>query len=205
MRARSLSQIFAAAMVMTLAAYVALQGQNTAAKPVTLAVVDVQKIFSTIKEKSEMEAEITRQTEQVQKEEQDRKQKLNDLQQDLSVLAPESDAFKQTQEKLEKQAIEFQTWKQFTAQKLEREKTIRIEQLYLKVVDAVGRKAQRDGFDVVLFKDETEKLRGQNQQQLAAIIQTRKVLYAAPQLDVTDQLIQMLDNEYNNRGKNGKK
>lgn len=169
------------------------------AKPVTAAVVDVQKVFNELDEKNSVEADITQQAEKLQKEEQDKQTELKALDADLRILAPDSDAYKQTRNKLEMKAIEFQAWKQFQQRKLESEKAIRIEALYLKVIDSIERVAKKEGFDLVLFKDQTESLRGQNAQQLATLIQVRKVLYSNPSLDITDQIKTMCNNEYNTR------
>ena len=167
----------------------------------SVAVVDIEKVFTDLDEKATIEAEITAQTEQLQKLEQKKQTEINALQADMEILSPESDAFKQTKDNLEKKLIELQVWRQVKKRQLEGEKTLRIEGLYRKTLEAVARVAKNSGYDLVLFKDKVANLRGQNQQQLAALIQVRKVLYAADDLDITDRISQMLNNEYNNRAK----
>ena len=126
---------------------------------------------------------------------------MNTLQADLGILAAGTPAYQETQTKLENKALEFQVWKQFNQRKLEREKVVRLEALYRKVVDAIGGVAKQNNYDIVMFKDSTGDLKGENQQQLAAMIQVRKVLYSNPDLDITDQITQKLNNEWNNRKK----
>ena len=81
---------------------------------------------------------------------------------------------------------------------IEGERTLRVQDLYHKVLAAVGRLAQREGYDLVLQND-TQDFRPENQQQLMAMILGRKVLHVNSKLDVSDALIQMLNNEYVNR------
>ncbi len=199
---RSIQPVLIAALVvaLTLSLSLSLRAVGGAApKQATIAVVDVQKVFSALQERGDLEAEITVQTERLQKEEQDRQQDLKAMQSDLALLNPDADAFKTKRDQLENKAIEFQVWKQVMGRKLENEKTMRIEQLYGKVIDAIERMAKKGNVDLVLYKDQTEKLTGQNQQQLAAMIQVRKCLYASSDLDLTDQIAQTLNNEFANR------
>lgn len=198
---QSLSMIAVAMVVVALAAAANLVAQGKAARPSAVAVVDVQQVFNSLDEKATVEADITQQTEQLQKQEQDRQTELKALQADLGILAAGTPAYEETQTKLENKALEFQVWKQFNQRKLEREKVVRLEALYRKVVDAIGGVAKQNNYDLVLFKDNTGDLKGENQQQLAAMIQVRKVLYSDPSLDITDQITQKLNNEWNNRKK----
>jgi Skp family chaperone for outer membrane proteins len=205
MKRSSLTFALVVALALSLTSLVTLQGQNTP-KPrsISAAVVDLQKVFNSLEEKKSVEAEIVRRKEANDRTEQERAQEVRALQADLGVLAPDTDAFKQTQAKAEQKAIELEVWARLEKAKLEREAAIQMEGLYLKVLAAIKKKAERDGIDLVLYKDPTESARGRNQQEVATTIQLRKVLYAAPELDITDQITQMLNNEYNNRAKAAK-
>lgn len=198
---QSLTIIAVAALAFALASGGALVAAANKPRAVTVAVVDVQKVFNSLDEKASVEADITQQTESLQKQEQDKQTALKALQADLSVLVAGTKAYDDTQDKLENKAIEFKVWQQFNQRKLEHDKAARLEALYKKVVDAIGSIAKSSGYDLVLFKDNTGDIKGENQQQLAAMIQVRKVLYSAPDLDITDQVTQKLNNEWNNRKK----
>lgn len=171
---------------------------QNAKKPAVIAVVDVQKVFANLKERDAVEADITQQTEALQKEATERAQKIKELEADLPLLAKDSKAWKETRENLERMAIEFKAWQEFKKRSLEREKVIRIQELYQKAIDQIGKVAERDGYDLVLFKDQTEAPSTSNQQQIAAIIQNRKLLYAAERMDITDQITQVLNNQFAN-------
>jgi Skp family chaperone for outer membrane proteins len=181
---------------------VGLQGQEgSAGSGVKLAVVNVQTVFNTMDEKAAVEADIVQQAERLQKEEQDRQNAIRALQSDLDILAKDSAAYTQTRNTLEQKAIEFQAWKQYMQRKLESEKTIRTEGLYNNALAVVARLAEQNGYDLVLQKDDTSSMKAQNQQQLIALILSRKVLYSSAKLDITDQVIQICNNEFNNRAK----
>lgn len=201
----SLTLILAIALCVTLTSLVTLRGQNaTKAAPVSVAVVDLQKVFNTLHEKGKVEADIVRKREANERAAQEKGQEVRQLEADLGVLNPDTEAYKQTQEKVQTKAIELEVWVRLEKQKLEREAAIQMEALYLKVLDAIKRRAEQGGYDLVLYKDPTESARGQTQQQVATTIQLRKVLYAKAELDLTEQIAQMLNNEFNNRAKAAK-
>ena len=194
------NRTFALAAAVLLTCLLTLQGQNSASRrPTAIAVVDVQKVLNNLAEKNSIEADITRRTEQLQRETNDRAKEIRELEQDLSILGPSSEAFRQTDEKRQEKTISLEVWQRLKVQELEREKAIQTELLYRKVGQAVERLAQKQGYDLVLYKDETEPVRGKTQQQVGVIINMRKVLYASPELDVTDQITQTLNNEFKNK------
>ncbi|MDH3585361.1 MAG: OmpH family outer membrane protein [Phycisphaerae bacterium] len=196
-RQQSFTLIAVTCLAVVLLTMVDLRGQAAGgAKPASVAVIDVQAVFGKLEEKAAIEADIQVQADRIQKEEQERQTEVKALQSDLNILRPESPAYNQTQEKLNKKLIEFEVWRQYTRKQLESENTIRIESLYRKVVDAVGSAAKRQGYDLVLYKDQTTPVRGKSQQEVAAKIQLRKVLYSDARLDITEPITQQLNAEY---------
>lgn len=194
--------IVVAALGLSLLTTVSSQGQNKPGpRPASVAVVNLGKIFENSDERGARRAEVSGQLEALQKEEATRRKELETLKTDLEILGPETDAHRQTIEKLESKAIEFDTWLQYQKRKLERESTLQDETLYRKIMEAVARIAKQDGYDVVLYMDSVDSVRSQTRQQLMGQIQTRRVLYAADGLDITDAVSQMLNNEYKNRAK----
>ena len=204
MARRQLFTIVAVVAAATLVGVMNLHGQQAGqgggVQPPRTAVVDVQEVFNNLDEKAAVEADIARQAESLNREDQERQSEIKALRSDLSVLSPESDAYQQTRTEVQRKLIEYQSWKEFSRQQLEREKTIRMEALFREIVAAVEQVAQSNGYDLVIQKDDGRNLRSaDNQQQLTALILQRKVLYAAPQLNITDQVIQVTNNAYNNR------
>ena len=188
---RSSMWMLAAAAVMSMT--VAAQAQ----KATGVAVVDVQKAFDALREKVQVEAELQSAADVVKQEDTRRQQKLQELQQDLKILAAGTAPYDRKQEELERAALDRQVWLQFQQAKLNRERAVRIEGIYKKMVDAIGRVATAGGFKIVLFK-EPEMTLGQitKPEQISAVIGARKVLWSADELDLTDQVIQKLNNEF---------
>jgi Skp family chaperone for outer membrane proteins len=188
------------ALILTLLAAVTLHGQANSASPTKVAVLDVQKVFQALDERSAVDADLTQETERLQKQEQEQRQKLKEMEADLSILGRDSDAYKQTMAKAEQMAIELQAWLQVKQRRLEQERTLRVQDLYNKILGATQRLAEQQGYDLVVQRD-MQNVRPENQKELAAMILSRKVIYASNQLDITEVVTQLLNNEFNNRAK----
>jgi len=166
-------------------------------KATGVGVVDVQKAFDALKEKTQVEAELQSAADLVKTEDQRRTTKLNDLQNDLKVLAAGTPPYEKKQEELERAALDRQVWLQFQQAKLNRERALRIEAIYKRMIDAVGRVATANGFKVVLFKEPDVNLSQITKpEQISAVIGARKVLWSSDELDLTEQVTTKLNNEF---------
>lgn len=168
-------------------------------RPTAIAVCDVQRLFDSLKEKAQVEGDLQVQAQKLQQEKTDREKDLRQLQSDLEILAPDTPAYDQKQDELERKAVELQAWAQFQQNKLNRERAVQIEGIYRKMADAIGRVAKENGYDVVLFKEAEINFRGAKPEQLSGLIQIRKVLFAVDDLDVTDVTVSKMNNEFVNR------
>ncbi len=177
---------------------VANAGYRLGGRPTAAAVVDVQMVFESLKEKMQIEADLKGRLEQLNQDEQNQKQSLQELQSDMEILAPDTPAYNEKQDQLERKVIELQSWISFQTQKLNRERGMQIERLYRKAVDAIGRVAQQSSYDIVFFKEKPVNFAGAKPEALNTLIQVRKVLWSAADLDLTDEVIQMMNNEYTN-------
>ncbi len=169
------------------------------ARPTAVAVVNVQEVFESLEEKTQVETTMKAQLDSLNEQEQDRKKELQALQADLEILAPGTPAFTEKQHELERKSIELQAWRGFQTQKLQRERGIQIEMLYRKVIDSIGQVAEQNQYDIVMFKESAVNFQGAKPEALTALIQVRKVLWAADDLDLTNNVIQMMNNEFSNR------
>ncbi|MDX1681513.1 MAG: OmpH family outer membrane protein [Phycisphaeraceae bacterium] len=168
------------------------------AEPTATAVVNVQHAFESLDEKTQVEADLKTRQEQVLQERQEKQESLKQLQQDLEILAPGTPAFQQKQEQLQKKALELKVWIEYQGQRLERERIIRLEALYRKLLESIGRVAKDNGYHVVLFQEDEVNFRNASANQISAAVQMRKVLWADEKLDLTDEVIQRMNNEWQN-------
>jgi Skp family chaperone for outer membrane proteins len=190
----------AAALVLLATGLTALRGQAAGSpRQVVVAVVDIQKVITDMAERSSIEAELVRRKDQLDRQDAEKQQEIRDLTQDLGVLGPDSNAFKETEAKAKERMIALEVWRRIERESLEREAIIQRERLYRIATDAVARLAKKNAYDLVLTRDEIDSSRIRAREQLELAMATRKVIYAASELDITDQVAQLLNNEFKNR------
>ncbi len=124
--------------------------------------------------------------------------RLKKAKQDLDLLPPDSP------QRIEKgvEVIELQA--QAEGKKNALQTVINIENgkvvkdLYLKVVAAAERLAQKEGLDLVMMDDRVMELPpGGSDRDMNMAIQSKRVLFAQKGMEVTEQLATLMNNEYN--------
>ncbi|MBI1337055.1 MAG: hypothetical protein GC164_08845 [Phycisphaera sp.] len=186
--------------VLMLAGYVTAQGRTAGrGRPTAVAVCDVQRAFDAMEEKKHVEADLQTRAQKLQQEKQDREKEITQLQSDLDMLAPDTPAYDQKQADLERRAIEYRAWLEFQTNKLNRDRATSIESLYRKLLDSIGTVAKDNGYDMVVFKETAVNFKGAKPEQLSALIQVRKVLWASDDLDITDLAITQVNNAFNTK------
>jgi Skp family chaperone for outer membrane proteins len=173
---------------------------NLAAKPTAVAVVDMQQVFATLKAKGTLEATLEDEKATIQVEAQKKATALENLQQEINLLEPGTPNFEQRQKTLEDQNIQFQVWQRVQQMVINQRKAQGYEQLYKDVLGATGEIAAQEGFDIVLFKEAPVDFRTSKPENVGAAIQSRKVLWAADRLDITEKVVGLLNNRHEHGG-----
>ena len=186
---------------LVLAAGVVLNGFGVARaqnKPTRVAVCDVQVVFDALEEKGQVEADLQEMVEKLQEEGKSREQKIKDLKFDMEILAKGSEAHKKKVGEIERALMELRVFQGLRALRINRERALKTQYLYRKMSDAVGRVAKENDFGIVLFKERPVDFTNTKAEALNAVINMRKVLWAADELDLTQQVIQKMNNEFTN-------
>jgi len=199
MKKHHLLLILSIGAVIGLANWASVRAQPAGgAQPTAVAVVEVGTVFNTCKEKVDIDADARSGQERADVDKDEREKDIKTLQFDLELINPNSPQSKKKRQEIERKVIEYQVEIQFRRQQIGREQMRRYELLYTKLRDTAGEVAQANGYDLVLFK-EKEELRYKTPQDLVNQIGGRKVLWAAERLNMTDQVIQRLNNAWDAR------
>jgi len=184
-------------VMMLIGAGVGAQGL-AAARPTKVAVVDVLKVFNGLQEKTQVEADIRTRGERLRNEEEARRKELNDLQTDLQLLATDTPAYAQKTEQIKAKVIELQVWSRINADNLQAESSIQLANIYRKMLETIGRVAKENQYDLVIYKEQQADFANAKAETINQLIQIRKLLWSADDLDLTDQVITRMNNEYKN-------
>lgn len=166
------------------------------AKPTAVATADLQSIFDQLKEAQSLQADIQDNNAKIKDEAATKKEEIQRLKQEVEELQPGSESYNKLSEDLALQAHQLQAWGAYHEQRIARQNAVNIKHLYEKTLQAINQVAQENGYDLVLYNDINSKLQYQNVQQLLAQLSNRKILYASSAIDLTDQVIQRMNNEF---------
>jgi Skp family chaperone for outer membrane proteins len=147
-----------------------------------------------------------------QKEQETRKADIDRMQQQLDALVKANGVENPTAEMLKLQedlglmSLRFQAWSRFTLDKADIEQALVLQDLYRSIKAAAAQMASASGYDLVVVDDSQGELRTMSdsrvsrESQILQQIADRRLLYANPGLDITDELITRMNNEWKAAG-----
>ncbi len=175
---------------------VAQQARDSQDVELRIAVVDVAKVLTLCKSNTDREAAGKKKNEAMHAELQNLRKELVEIQEELeNVLKPGTPEH-------EKKLLEWfqkRSWEKdyVKAQEeiLSRDSLVWLEALYGMMLGEIRLLAMQQGITLILDKDEVDE-RPSNISKMYTMISLRKVLYNAPSLDITDEVIERLDTAY---------
>jgi len=162
--------------------------------PARIAVVSVRRILENTKKNAQWEAKARAEGEKIRMELEKLSKELGAIEADMATRkVGSSDYLKLMREGTEKQAI-LEAKDKFYQQKFSLKQQQQIEQLYQDIIAAVASVAKDKGADLVIVKEEFQ-FPSTSLRELTLVIQTSKVLYNAEHMDITNDVLAVLDKE----------
>jgi Skp family chaperone for outer membrane proteins len=169
--------------------------------PTTVAMVDMVHVWNSLKEKTTIEDGLADLVYAVQFTDQTWAKKVRDLELDFALQAEGSEAWIEKKRQIEAAVIERNVAIASAKTRLNRRRGELTKLLYQKMVDGIGRVADENGYDAVIFK-ETEP----NYSKISSIgelFTDRMVVLGTDSVDLSEQVIQLLNREYQRVGSAG--
>ncbi len=160
--------------------------------PARIAVVSVRRILENSKTNAQWEAKVRAEGEKIRAELEKLSKEIQAIDADMATRkVGSSDYLNLMRNGTVKQAV-LEAKDKFYQQELGLKQQQQIEQLYQEILVAVASVAKEKGIDLVVAKEEcqfpTSSLR-----ELTLVIQTSKVLYHAEHMDITNDVLAVLD------------
>jgi len=190
----SLTAVACCAMVcgtVLLAPVVQASRQDGSAAAV-VATIDLERVIESLDSMTSANEELARTAELYQTEIEQRRESLELLQEEIDLLVGT-----QRDQKLaeaEVLADDLRVYTRFAELKLEEQRVVVLRRIYEDVREAAARLSQANGWDLVLVNDALVDLPPvTGQQELMRQISARRVIYGDTRIDVTDALIQKMN------------
>lgn len=167
------------------------------AQPTAIATVDIMSVIEGLNERDVLKAQLDTRMEARQAQLNEVLDALEALDADIQMLKPGTDEHREKmQEGIEKQALA-KTRRDVLSQIVSIDNGTVMQQLFVKIETAIQDIAEREGYDIVLFDDTSFEVpeNSPNQDVVRAII-TKSVIYRHDSIDITQQVITLMNNEY---------
>ncbi len=167
--------------------------------PTRAATVDVVKIFNDFQQTKDLNDELSKRGDSLKKEIADKRKILENKKTELEAFKMDSPDYNKRFQELMKQDIEFTTWGQYMQAQVEAEHRVWLKRTYQQIIDAAKQIATERGIDIVMYTD-APAIEGDTLDAMRDNIRRRKILWANAQLDVTEQVLQRLNRDYEKAG-----
>lgn len=162
---------------------------------------NMQRIFSDAQERKDLEGKFKARGQEAQQAAQSGQQRLRDLQGKRDQFRPGSADYEKANDELSRAAAEVQVNAAVSQQSLIREQKRSTRQMVEKIVAAVGELAKEKGYSIVLMQMvppdlSEEQFDRMTPDQLNQLLSSRNVMYVAPDVDVTAEVVARLDAAY---------
>ncbi len=203
------SRFFVSALVLSAGAvlgYQALGAAMAAGQPTAVVTVNLSKVIEKLDQRRDEEANFKIMVDAMKDEDSKQQDDIKKMEEDLKKMS-DSSAKEDLQEKYALAALKYQSWSKFNSEKLDIEYSLILRDLYQAIKLAVAQMAASSKFDLVLVDDSQGEVnanpdskisrKSQIEQQIAG----RRMLFANPAIDVTEDLIVRMNNAYKAQGK----
>lgn len=194
--------VFVIVILLAVAAgYEVFAGRAAAPGPAVVAVVRIGPLFDGLKQRAEAAAGVDQLLGEIETEVQARKESIEALREEHSNTVDAADR-ETLADEIALETLKNDFWLQTAKREHELDKAIRLQDLYKKVFDAIQTLAMTEGYDIVIVDDSGDELpfdrssRVVPQVQVLQQLARRKVLFVNPTLDITEDLIMRMNNEF---------
>lgn len=204
-RARTVGLLALASVLVAFACVgVGTAGRVMLAPPTSVVTVNLPMVLEKLDERVRAELRLKSMAEEMQSEDEEWQERIKAKQAALNDV-PEADLAKRQKlgEELALMVLEFEAWRRFATESVDIEKSLLLRDLDYSVKRAIKELAEANGYDIVMMDDTGQQLAVNPESQIPRELQVkqqmvaRRLLYVNPAVDITDQLIERMNNAFN--------
>ncbi len=168
---------------------------NAVAEGIKIGVVDISGVFEKYQKRKDLDQELKDLEKQFQSEINKKRKDMINLDEETQLLDLGSESRRKNEELLERKNVELEGYAKFAERQLLRRYKEFFETVYDAVVKGVETIGKKEGFDLIIKKEEPELKSGQISD-LQFKIGIRTVLYHSKSVDITSKVIEDLNAQY---------
>ena len=157
-------------------------------------VIDLPKVLNGLNERTARNADLGVTVDELKKKKDDYQKELESLKKALDLIPP-GPARVAAQKALEEKKIRYKFELDLASNLAEGRQAEALRDLGNKIQAAAAKLAQLRGYHLVISSDASVTLEG-NGDDITRTISLRRVLYSDPQIEITDELVQFMNNEF---------
>jgi Skp family chaperone for outer membrane proteins len=164
-----------------------------------VAVANPARIFQQLQETHDIEEKLKADLANLQQEARRRQDDLKAKRDAREQVRPDSPEFHERNKEFIEASTEFEVWNKVVQLETERNRKLMIKRVYDKITEGVAEIAKQRGIDIVLAEINSELTKSIEQmtlQELQNSLSTRNILYAADAVDISQDVIALLDAKY---------
>lgn len=170
--------------------------QAPPAPPATrVAICDIVDVFNNYQRAKDLTSQLNERRDSIKAEADKRAKAIEALRMELEGLKQGSKEFEQRFNEVQRLTIERTAYLQFQDALAMRDHRNLTKEMYEEIMATVGAVAKERGYDIVLAR-ENEPLNLENTQEMLRQIGSRKVLYGATSIDITEPVLGRLNQNY---------
>ena len=169
--------------------------------PTVVATVDLQRVMDSLAERADLEAALTAQSQEILSERDRRQAEIEQIGGDLEAMVDGPEKTRM-QDDLELKLLQEMAWIRFVQQEIDIEKSLMLQNLYRSMQENIAELSDIEGIDLVLINDSNNEFnvaggrQVSRQDQLREQISLRRILFRNQSIDISDDLIIRMNNEY---------
>ncbi len=172
------------------------------AQPTVVATVDLETVFNQLKEREARHSALQAQAQALVDKNDGLQAEIEQLQLDLEDYARGSDKFLEIEDQLLRKTFEFQAQVTFAKRITQLRNAESIKEIYLNIKKAAANLARERGIDLVFVDDTKVEIQDGDEQQINQQISARRMLYVNPAIDITQDLIAVMNGQFQARAGN---
>jgi Skp family chaperone for outer membrane proteins len=174
---------------------------NAEAEDFKIGIVDIGNVFEKYQKRIDLDQELKEQEKEFQDEVNKKRKEIIDLDEETQLLDLGSESRSNNENLMERKNVELEGYAKFAERQLLKKYKDFFENIYQEVVQKVEKIGEQEGFDLII-KNEEADLKSNEISDLQFKIGIRTVLYHSDSVDITLDVVDILNASYSKEKEN---